>query len=198
MSSRLSFILLLFLVPGHSRAQSFPCDGRPIIAITPSREHSRLFYLDWPETTQPVAFRGIGEQATPVVLNALGFRVSDGYLYGVHPVEHQLYRVGADGVAQPLGKLSLTPDHGYFAGDVTPDGRHLVLLGSRGVPPATLTLASVDLTLPGHPVRELPVTVEGLRGEVYCADIAFSPVDGRLWGYDGRHRQLVQDRKSVV
>ena len=116
MRSRLLLALLLFLAPGYSRAQPFPCDGRPIVAITPSREPSRLFHLDWPEAAQPVVFHRIGGQEPPVTLNALGFRVTDGYLYGVHPVEHRLYRVGADGVAHSLGPLSLTPGYGYFAG----------------------------------------------------------------------------------
>jgi len=192
MRSQLFFCLLFCLAGYYLRAQPFPCDGRPIVAITPSHENSRFFHLDWPEAQRPVSFHPISDGAASIVINGLGYRTTDGYLYGVHPAEHYLYRVAADGTAALLDTLALTPGYGYFAGDVTPDGRFLVLLGSRGVPPISRTLAIVDLTRPDHLVRERPLRVGGLPGEVYCADLAFSPDDGRLLGYDGHHRRLIQ------
>ncbi|HMP29039.1 MAG TPA: gliding motility-associated C-terminal domain-containing protein, partial [Saprospiraceae bacterium] len=92
--------------------------------------------------------------------------------------------VGGNGVAQDLGipqGIPTTPI--YFAGDITPDGRYLLLIGLRGA----AQIVKVDLEDPNYRCTFVPLSI--LNPGI--VDIAFDPFTGILYGHDFNLRRLV-------
>lgn len=127
-----------------------------------------------------------------ITLNAIGYRPLDNLIYGVDPVGFQLYRVDATPGATWLKTLPLTSGLRYLAGDVSPDGKYLVLVG--GDPPGAPNtidkqLVFVDLSDPAYPVAKV-VDISSNNTRLY--DIAFDPQSGNLFGFDIKGSNLVQ------
>jgi hypothetical protein len=141
-----------------------------------------------PNTNQ-VVFQNIKNNLNYSV-NAAGYRSTDGFIYCVNPSTRSLIRIDATGQALQLASLALNPVWAYFAGDITPDGRYLILIGNRifntgyGV---AADIARVDLETPGFPVTLTPISTTA-----QILDIAFHPVTGDLYGYDSNGRSLVR------
>lgn len=130
-------------------------------------------------------------------LNAIGYRVTDNLIYGVHPTQENLYRVDATGTATFLSNLnSINSSYQYFAGDVTPDGNFLVIIGrsSSGGTNTSRNLVKIDLnsaTYTQTSISLLNAATGALNTSVYMSDIAFDPITGVLYGYDNNNKRLV-------
>lgn len=122
-------------------------------------------------------------------VNAMGYRVTDNYIYGVHPNNYTLYRVGTDGLANSITTLALPGAYNYVAGDFTVDGRFLVLLGHDGG--QSRIVAKVDFE------NNYAVNWSTLRNadggglNLFAADIAFDPTTGVLYGYNSNQNRLI-------
>ncbi|MBX2889790.1 MAG: gliding motility-associated C-terminal domain-containing protein [Saprospiraceae bacterium] len=116
-------------------------------------------------------------------LNALGFRKTDNFLYGINPQNNHLYRVGKNAVAQDLGLVGLDNTLYYLAGDISPDGKFLASVGvnSQGV---GVHLAKTDLD-------GLGTSFVPLNGNWNLSDIAFDPYSGNVFGFDILKRAVV-------
>lgn len=130
-------------------------------------------------------------------MNAIGYRVTDNLIYGVHPTQENLYRVDANGNATFLTNLgSINASYQYFAGDVTPDGNFLVIIGrsTSGGTNISRNLVKIDLTSPTYTQTSINL-VNASNGAnnttVYMSDIAYDPITGVLYGYDNNNRRLV-------
>ncbi len=173
------------LLPGLS--QPLICDGSLYLSI--NSDGLTTFYrviVDPPSGT--VDFTPFTPNGTPNYLNAVGYRRTDNYIYAVQPNLHRLYRIGQNQQAIFLSDLNLTSGFDYFAGDVTPDGQYLALLGSGGEPYRSRQIALVDLD--NYDVDILTINQTG-DYNVFCADIAFDPTDGLMYGFDQRANRLV-------
>ena len=171
--------------------QPIPCDGRFLMALSHSGQPSQLFEVDWSSEMPNAEFHALSGSEGEVLLNAIGYRSTDHLIYGIHPGEHVLFQIDAAGRTHNLGKLNLNPQMRYYDGDISPDGKQLVLLGAHGVPPFSHPIAVVDLTHPEHTVREQMLRYDTSIDFNYCADIAFHPKTAKLYGFDGFNRQLV-------
>lgn len=123
-------------------------------------------------------------------VNAAGFRSTDNFIYCIEPDQRLLVRLDANGSAQVLANLPLNPSHAYFAGDITPDGRYLILIGTAVLNTGQILAADlvrVDLEDPNY-----GVTIKPIGTPAVIFDIAFHPVTDVLYGYDSSNRRLVQ------
>lgn len=120
-----------------------------------------------------------------LVLNGMGYRITDNFIYGIDPQTARLRKIGMDGVAVDLGIPKGIPlDRLYYAGDVTPDGRYLLLIGLGGNPQQ---IVKVDLTDPQY-----STSFVGLKNNnIGIVDIAFDPFSGIMYGHDLINQRLV-------
>jgi len=119
-------------------------------------------------------------------LDAIGFRCSDGYLYGIGRSDNHLYRIGEGAAFADLGAVGLDNNLRYLAGDVTPDGRYLVAVGST-VLGNVVKLVRIDLT-----VAPYTTTVTPLSGAGHLSDLAIEPSSGQIYGYDVQFSRLIR------
>jgi gliding motility-associated-like protein len=192
---RLLFLYLLLLVltvqPLGGQVP-FVCRGDYFISLTLDGSSS-IFRVGSDVQTGAVQFEQVGNQGIGFTLNAIGFRSTDNYIYGINQENLGLYRVGADGKAELLSILDgIDTNLDYPAGDITPDGRYLVLLGGRGDffiggNGRSEALVFIDLESPAYEVRMQALASNNVR----CFDVAFDPESGNLYGFDAIHQQLV-------
>ena len=124
-------------------------------------------------------------------INAVCYRSSDNNIYGLLlESPYVLCRIDGDHNLTRLKELPLPTNLTFVAGDISPDGRYLVLLGFSDKEPGNL-LARVDLSQPSYPTEMLPlVTNDGSRS-IACVDIAFHPTTNILYGFNHNGRRLI-------
>lgn len=179
-------VILIYLTSGGLVAQEpFTCKGQYFISLTPNEDlNSGLYEVKIGTDGSKAELISIAKDIG-VVLNAMGYRITDNLIYGVNPVTGILSKVGIDGVAKELGRPSgLPPETRYFAGDITPDGRYLILINIDAL---SRFIAKVDLNSP-----TFDCTLVQLRdNNVGIVDIAHDPFTGILYGHDLRNKQLI-------
>jgi gliding motility-associated-like protein len=180
-------ITMMLCLPARrlSGQEAFICRGNYYLAITDGPALTSVYEVVIHSGTGTVVFDPLPAGSSGADLNGMGYRYSDNYIYGVNAETLELYRVGKDGVAHSLWMLEPNRYLRYVAGDVSPDGRYLVLVGNNSF--QDVALVFIDLDSPVYEYRELQLSGPDVR----CADIAFDPIDGRLYGFDGIHHRLV-------
>jgi len=90
------------------------------------------------------SFSDVGENSG-FKINATGFRVADGLIYGLRRDSNELVRIGADGSNETLGKIDGFPTSGSFSGDFGEDGLLYMRNGSNfyGINVDTVTVDNV-------------------------------------------------------
>ncbi len=174
-------------------AQPFRCTGDLILTVAPEATESRFYTIDIQNNPEPqIIFNEFSTEPTPYI-NAIGYRRVDNYVYGIAPNTRDLYRIDANGNATFLSSIEeLNPSNNYNAGDVSPDGQFLVLLSGRATsfPWRNVELILIDLQSNDYNTAVIPIIT--LSGEVvYSLDIAFDPLTGQLYGYDGHAGRLL-------
>ncbi|MFT5167037.1 MAG: gliding motility-associated-like protein [Saprospiraceae bacterium] len=187
MAFRIIFILVFILGSTDLFAQPFSCTGDFILAISTNGLDSRFYNVSINNTQgNSISFDEFSTQPGPY-LNAIGYRRFENYVYGIAPITKDLYRIDASGNTTFLHHFDEFDDtKSYNAGDISIDGRYLVLLSgiSTSLPWRNDELVLIDLESPDYTTTVLPLTtISG--GVVYSLDIAFHPITGELYGYDG-------------
>ncbi|MEM1122409.1 MAG: gliding motility-associated C-terminal domain-containing protein [Bacteroidota bacterium] len=125
-------------------------------------------------------------QSTGVSLNAVGYRSTDNFIYGISTTEDRLYRIDATGRGFPLNILDVNHSNGYYAATFTPDGEEMLII-EQGRNNST-ALIILDFTDPNIPVKSrFPLTGPTIQ----TTDIAFDPLTGVLYGFDSSGERLV-------
>lgn len=163
----------------------FICQGNYYLALTDGTAFTKVYEVEIDTSTGSVVFDPLSSGTSGADLNAIGYRYSDNYIYGINSADFALYRVGTDGLIDTLYSFGADPYLQYVAGDVSPDGRFLVVVGTSSFQDEVLIF--IDLDSPEYEYTEL--WLSGL--DVRSADIAFDPTDGQLYGFDGIHQHLV-------
>ncbi|MDX1477421.1 MAG: gliding motility-associated C-terminal domain-containing protein [Saprospiraceae bacterium] len=165
----------------------FVCDGRFYVTMV-NFSGSRFVVVEIDPETDLVDFNTIRTDLG-VIINGIGYRPEENLIYGVHPSEHFLYQVDAEGTVTVLADLPLTPGNFYLGADITPDGQYLMLVGSVDIEgiPLDEELIRVDLSDPTYPVSRILLTGE----PVNMLDIAFDPTNDVLYGFDSFGDRLV-------
>lgn len=151
-----------------------------VFSILQGTNELQMFVIGTGNSNQPYT---IG-QLPPGGINALGFRSTDNFLYGINSASNHLFRIGQNAVSQDLGAINLDPALFYLAGDISPDGKYLVAIGSDAAGD-DVSLSKIDLSAPGFPVQSIPVSGAG-----HLEDIVFDPFSTKIYGFD-RDQQCV-------
>ena len=186
MKALTSFILLLFAAA--LQAQPFDCNGDFILTISTSGA-STFYRIEIDPVTNDVLFNPLSSGDAGLGLNAIGYRSTDNYVYGISGTD--LCQVDRFGKAKIVANLSgLNPFFGYYAGDIPRDGKHLYILGSTG--PGTnfsLQIAKIDLD-------DYSVETYGIPNaqdlEVFITDVSFEPDEGLVYGFDRNENRLIK------
>lgn len=191
-------LLVIVLIHAFGLAQQpFVCGGDFFICLTPS-SNSSFYRIIYNGTT--VSFNNFTGNSTDR-LNSIGYRSTDNFIYGVNPNNLRLYRIDAQGNTTLVTQLTGAPSNTvYYAGDITPDGRTMVLIGGRQGQSNT-DLLRIDLTDPNYPVTQVSlVLVGGGANNTRVADIAFDPTTGILYAFDFDAGQLltIDQRTGIV
>lgn len=123
-------------------------------------------------------------------INGIAYNRVDNLIYGVLLQEpYALCRIDGNYQLEVLSELALPTDLSFVAGDIAPDGRHLVLFGFSPHKKQNI-LAKVDLQSPTYETTLSPISSIS-NTNILCADIAFHPTSNVLYGFDHREGRLI-------
>ncbi len=189
------FVMLSFLLfAGSWRGLSqvpFTCEDQFFMTFTTPPSTLNEVVIN---AQSNVEFRSINNNLG-IIINAAGYRSTDNFIYCIAPVTQQLIRLDANGGITVLAQLPLNPLFAYFAGDITPDGRFMVLIGTGTLPTGqnvASELVRIDLDSPTFALTRTPISTGAL-----IFDIAFNPITGQLYGYDSNGLRLVRINENT-
>ncbi len=167
----------------------FECDGK-LYRVVEERRGSVLqeLNLDKQKLTMDIQELGFFPESR---INAICYRPSDNLIYGLLlESPYVLCRIDGDYNLTRLRELPLPTNLTFVAGDISPDGRYLVLLGFSINEPGNL-LARVDLNDPEFPTEMIPIYTNDNSESIACVDIAFHPTTHILYGFNHKHHRLI-------
>lgn len=124
-------------------------------------------------------------------LNGICYNPTDDFIYGLElGDEYRLIRIDANTELTILKTLSLPTSFTFVSGDISPDGRYLMLLGYSPKEEHNI-FVKVDLSQKNYPEEQMVFTTTGGVSSIFCADIAFHPTTHILYGFDHREGRLV-------
>jgi uncharacterized repeat protein (TIGR01451 family) len=179
-------LLLLGLVPAKGQTP-FVCNGDFFLSLSSGGGNSQFYRVIRDPQAGTVLFNSLTNGAGTVV-NAIGYRITDNFIYGIHPNNGTLYRIDANGQATTLTQLQGVSS---IAGDVSPDGRYLVVLTKANN--FDFQMVKIDLSSPTYATTTINLrsaTTGGLPS-IRVADLALDPYTGIVYAYDGYNRRLV-------
>lgn len=173
----------------------FVCDGDFFLSLGSNGMSTGFYRVQSNPTTGLLTFNGFSPgNNSGATVNAMGYRVTDNFIYGVNPNGNALYRIGADGQAFNVANLNLNNNYSYLAGDVMPDGSALVVLGSanQGNGNFSSVMYTIDLVSGnyGTAITFLNL-IGGGNSDVFTADMTIDPLTGIIYGYDSRAERLI-------
>lgn len=159
-------------------AQSFVCQANKYLTVR-SGNLSKMYEILIDPLTGVANFEALPTPNVGVSLNAIGYRSSDNYIYGLDVQSKDLIRINANGGGELIGNIpDLPSQYNYYGADCTADGNFLVLIGSTTDSKVLVYVNLADLNNP-------PETVFLISPDIfYSTDIAFHPIDGLLYGFD--------------
>ena len=161
----------------------FACDGRYYLSLS-TADQTAIYARRIDASGLPPLVRTFDRP-----LNAVGYRPTDGWLYGIDPQTGDLWRLGEEGNQALLATALLPAGQQYLAGDIDATGQFLYVLAANSGPLATdAALLRINLDAPGYATTETPLSRTDLRS----LDLAVDPTDGALYGWDGWGGQLVR------
>ena len=168
----------------------FECKGRGYRVIADPRAGTHLQELQQNED-RTITFTDL-HYYPDYEINAIAYHPTQNVIYGI--IQNQPYRlcrIDAEFNLDILQTLPLPTDLVFVSGDISPDERFLVLSGF-GPTRGENIFALVDVQNESYSTEILPIRTNNPdEPTVYCADIAFHPTSGKLFGYDFRNNRLV-------
>lgn len=186
-------VILLFLsIPSGYAQKPFDCSGKMYRVI--ERDGGSAFeaiYLNRENpSAPPVSFEELAFFEA-MQLNGICYSPTDDFIYGLELGEvYRLIRIDADYRLDILATLPLPEEYIFVSGDISPDGRYLMLLGFTHQELNNI-LVKVDLQSAGYPTQTMVLTTTGSVASIHCADIAFHPTTAILYGFDHKEGRLI-------
>lgn len=184
------WVVILFCIIGYTPLNAqvpFTCEDQFFLTLNTMPPSLNEVIIN-PQTNN-VVFQSINNNLN-VNINAAGYRSTDNFIYCVDPGNQYLVRLDANGNGTILASLPLNPFRSYFAGDISPDGKYLILIGTLTYPSGLAVAADmvkVDLEDPNYTITSTAITTDAL-----IFDIAFHPVTNVLYGWDSNAHKLVR------
>lgn len=188
--------ILFYVVNPLFSQEPFVCDGSLYLILKnePTRQ-SKLFRVESNSDLNEILFTEVGPDSAGVSLNSIGYRKTDNFIYGIDPINFDLYKLDNEGKGYFLHHLDeLNTLSTYIAGDVSLDGRYLILVEQDRVNNARrdVALYFIDLTSPDYEVSRLPLfTADGEMSVTRCADVAIHPFTNLMYGYDAVNKKML-------
>lgn len=197
--STIATILLLFCLFSGSAQKPFDCSGS-IYRVIERNGGSALEKVNLsPDRSEtPISFEELHFFANQQ-LNGICYHPKDNLIYGLAMGEqYELFRIDAQLQLTLLKKLDLPRGFFFVSGDISPDGRYLVLLGFSHQEEHNV-LVRVDLESRDYPTELRQLATTGNPG-IFCADIAFHPTTKELYGFDHKEGRLVtiDEQKGLI
>ncbi|MCB0669333.1 MAG: gliding motility-associated C-terminal domain-containing protein [Saprospiraceae bacterium] len=193
------YLNILFLVAGcivSGSAQGFPCDGSFYFVSTDRKGESLFYRLIMREADLTFSVEEI-----PLIadrkrhITCLGYNVKDRMIYGLDFNSYELLRIGPDGLLTSLGRPeNLDTAFQYYAGDMTADGRRLVVLARNPMTGIDERVYSIQVNDPPRYYAGFFPVVSDVP--VALTDIAVDPLVGVTYGFDYLGGQLVETNRS--
>ena len=121
-----------------------------------------------------------------LVVNAIGYRTADNFIYSINTNNNNLYRIDATGNGTFIASLNLPNTHSYYGADFTADGKYMVFIGTNFS--SSNLLVFVDFEAGGFPTTTLNITG---AANTQITDIAFNPITNLLYGYDSDGDRMI-------
>jgi gliding motility-associated-like protein len=177
----LSFVLSVLFLNGQT---PFTCDGSFYLSLTNSGS-SQVYRVTIDPVTNNVQFSSL-TNGTGTSINAIGYRITDNFIYGVDPGLGNFYQIDASGSAVLKSALPfVTGSSQVVAGDMTPDGDTMILVHSPNN--QDFSLQKVEMSSGNYTYTTLNLTMQSTGGAptFRTADIAIDPITGDIYGYNG-------------
>ncbi|USD67858.1 LruC domain-containing protein [Vibrio sp. SCSIO 43136] len=130
-----------------------------------------------------------GDAGTSSNINGLGFDEADRYIYGYDTTNKQIVRMGKDFQVETINTSGLPTDHTFYVGDVF-DHKYYLYRSGKG-------LFRIDLApLDSDPNATVVVERLSTFGSVSLTDMAFNPVNDKLYGVDNNSGALYEFNPS--
>ena len=187
------FFIFSFVISSNGQIP-FQCEDKLYMAsVETNNDPSTIYEIRLVDVNNQltVLFEPLGNTAS-AFMNAVGYRITDNLIYGVRSLSNELYKIDATGQSFFAGNISgISPFASYTSGDVTRDGKYLVLLEGTSVDER---LILVDLESPTYESTTIDLTLasNGMPSNIRCADVAFDPTDNYLYGFNHIIDQLVR------
>ncbi len=199
MKYKILLLLAGFFILNSLKAQTpFVCDGSFYLALS-NGGSSQMYRVTIDNVTGNVLFNPLANNAG-VGLNGIGYRITDNFIYGVNPNSRDLYQIDANGQAFFQANLNLSSAYSYVAGDITPDGDTLILLGATSNPSGDKVLYKVDLSSPSFAATSVNLIAQstGSAPTFRSADIAIDPTSGVIYGFSGSKLVIYDSNTGVI
>lgn len=169
--------------------QPWPCDRALFMALTPAiGQPSELKRIIVDPNTGNPAFSNYFDHLN-IHLNAIGYCVSDGLIYGLDPSSGNLYSIDASGLVTDFGVPNgLNTIYEYYAGDISPNGRNMFIIGRDRSTKVDQVMYSIPMDGPPFQAGYVSVVADW---DTSLGDIAFDPEFGVLRGFDNATHRLV-------
>lgn len=183
----LAYILLFHATSLSVQASTpFACDGKFYTVL--SIDNKSVLQELSVSSTETVAKRTIELSQPNRQITAIGMSVKDMHLYGLDFDTKELLKIDATGKVESLGvPENLNTDLIYWAGDVSAEGNHLIVIGHNRQLQEDTHIYRIALFSPNHyagissVISDLPTII---------TDIATDPVRGVMYCFDKQNRQI--------
>lgn len=190
-------MILFYVVNPLFTQEPFVCDGSLYLILRnePTRQ-SKLFKIESNTSLSEILFTEVGSDSAGVTINSIGYRKIDNFIYGIDPINYDLYRLDNKGVGFYLDDLEEldTINSSYIAGDVSLNGQYLILVEQTKIDNIRrdVNLVFVDLADPEFGITRLMLM--DADGETFISrtgDVTIHPFTGLMYGYDGVDKKLM-------
>lgn len=151
--------------------EKFNCEGQ-VYAV--DHQSSNLYSLSVNASNNSVRIEPLFDLG--VFLDPLGFRPSDQLIYGLDPVNFDLYQIDALGSIVRLKTFNFPGNYQFLAGAISNNSRYMYVVGSSNQ--SDQNLIRIDL--------DNYEWIELIRfgGQSFITDLAFDPYTNELYGAD--------------
>ena len=182
-------LVFCFFNYGHTQVP-FECNGLSYRVLA-ADEGTYLQKIKQDESNQTIAFDNLHFYPDHEI-NAIAYHPTQNVIYGIIQTEpYQLCRIDATYNLEILQTLPLSTELVYVSGDISPDEQHLVIFGFGNTNTENI-VALIDVQSGEYSTEILSLqTSNENQSFIYCADIAFHPTTGKLFGFDFKNGRLV-------
>lgn len=178
----------IIMIPA-ALAQLIPCDGTHYLFLVPSNNpNTSMMYR---VSTNAITGAPNYELINPNMgrrITAAGYSVWQQQIYALDYNTKELLKIDAKGnvIAYPV-PIYLDTLYDYFAGEVTPSGGNLLVVGRDKKTSKDLTMFSIRLYENNHIAGRVSILSDFATN---LEDLAFDPFRGVLYGYDAKTNKI--------